>query len=60
MSFFLCLFVILYFNEFSLQSRFCSNLQLSAKVQKAATAIAKKAVDLDLVSGWVADGIMKV
>ena len=51
MSFCLSLFVILYFNGFSLQSRFCSNLQLSAKVQKAATAIAKKAVDLDLVSG---------
>lgn len=32
-------------------SRFCSNLQLSPKIQKAATYIATKAVDLDLVSG---------
>ncbi|KAK2155436.1 hypothetical protein LSH36_240g00019 [Paralvinella palmiformis] len=32
-------------------SRFCSNLGLHQSVQKAATFIAKKAVDLDLVSG---------
>ncbi|XP_013410080.1 transcription initiation factor IIB-like [Lingula anatina] len=32
-------------------SRFCSNLGLPSSVQKAATYIAKKAVELDLVSG---------
>ena len=33
------------------QSRFCSNLGLPPDVQKAATHIARKAVDLDLVPG---------
>ena len=32
-------------------SRFCSNLGLPPKVQKAATHIARKAVDLDIVPG---------
>merc|ERR1712142_875464 len=32
-------------------SRFCSNLSLPASVQKAATCIAKKAVEADLVAG---------
>ena len=32
-------------------SRFCGNLGLNHDVQKAATTIAKRAVDLDLVSG---------
>merc|ERR1712241_178601 len=32
-------------------SRFCSTLSLSREVQKAATCIAKKAVDLDIVPG---------
>ncbi|XP_055956084.1 transcription initiation factor IIB isoform X2 [Patella vulgata] len=32
-------------------SRFCSNLCLPIKVQKAATCIARKAVDIDLVPG---------
>jgi transcription initiation factor TFIIB len=32
-------------------SRFCSNLGLSSSVQRAATHIAKKAVELDIVSG---------
>ncbi|CAH1785416.1 unnamed protein product [Owenia fusiformis] len=32
-------------------SRFCSNLGLSNKIQRCATYIAKKGVDLDLVSG---------
>jgi transcription initiation factor TFIIB len=32
-------------------SRFCSNLQLSNAIQRAATHIARKAVDLDLVPG---------
>lgn len=32
-------------------SRFCSSLNLSSTIQKAATHIAKKAVDLDLVPG---------
>ncbi|XP_064649387.1 transcription initiation factor IIB-like [Lineus longissimus] len=32
-------------------SRFCSNLNLPQSVQKAATHIARKAMDLDLVSG---------
>ncbi|RWS32003.1 transcription initiation factor IIB-like isoform X1 [Leptotrombidium deliense] len=32
-------------------SRFCSNLQLPASVQKAATHIARKAVELDIVPG---------
>lgn len=32
-------------------SRFCSNLVLPSTVQKAATRIAKKAVELDLVPG---------
>jgi len=32
-------------------SRFCGNLSLSREVQKAATCIAKKAVDLDIVPG---------
>ncbi|ESP00286.1 hypothetical protein LOTGIDRAFT_238621 [Lottia gigantea] len=32
-------------------SRFCTNLELPMKVQKAATCIARKAVDLDLVPG---------
>ena len=35
------------------QSRFCSNLALSNPVQKAATHIARKAVELDLVAGSV-------
>lgn len=32
-------------------SRFCANLGLSLMVQKAATLIAKKAMDLDIVAG---------
>lgn len=32
-------------------SRFCSNLKLSSSVQRAATHIARKAMDLDLVAG---------
>lgn len=36
---------------FRFQSRFCSNLGLPPDVQKAATHIARKAVDLDLVPG---------
>ena len=32
-------------------SRFCGTLTLSREVQKAATCIAKKAVDLDIVPG---------
>lgn len=32
-------------------SRFCSNLSLPLEVQKAATHIARKAVDLDIVPG---------
>ena len=35
------------------QSRFCSNLGLPNSVQKAATHIARKAVDLDLTPGYV-------
>lgn len=35
------------------QSRFCSNLGLPLDVQKAATHIARRAVDLDLVPGYV-------
>ena len=34
-----------------LMSRFCGTLSLSREVQKAATCIAKKAVDLDIVPG---------
>ena len=34
-----------------LQSRFCSNLNLPLYVQRAATYIARKAVDADLVAG---------
>ena len=37
--------------DFNFQSRFCSNLGLPAVVQRAATCIAKQAVDQDLVSG---------
>jgi transcription initiation factor TFIIIB Brf1 subunit/transcription initiation factor TFIIB len=33
------------------QSRFCSNLGLPTSVQKAATHIARKAVEIDLVAG---------
>jgi len=32
-------------------SRFCGNLQLSREIQRAATTIAKRAVDFDLVPG---------
>lgn len=35
------------------QSRFCTNLQLPSYVQKAASHIAEKAVQLDLAPGWV-------
>lgn len=34
-----------------LQSRYCTNLQLPTSVQKAASHIAKKAVDMDLAPG---------
>ena len=37
----------------SFQSRFCSNLQLPNHVQKGATHIARKAVELDLVPGYI-------
>ena len=36
-----------------LQSRYCTNLQLPNSVQKAASHIAEKAVQLDLAPGWV-------
>ena len=36
-------------NLFCFQSRFCSNLSLPNKIQKAATHIARRAVELDLV-----------
>ena len=35
------------------QSRFCSLLALPTAIQKAATYIAKKAQDMDLVPGYV-------
>ena len=34
-----------------LQSRYCTNLQLPSTVQKAASHIAQKAVDMDLAPG---------
>ena len=34
------------------QTRFCSNLGLPSTVQKAASFIAKKAIELDLVPGY--------
>ena len=43
--------VVIVHCRYLFQSRFCSNLGLPSDVQKAATHIARKAVDLDLVPG---------